>query len=125
MYEPDTLQIEKRKPETKEQKEKRLRDRELNDLRIVLSNPEGRRFMWRLMEKCKFFVDGYIHGDAGYGTTYNAGRKNIGLWTLEEITAAKQDAFTQIQREHLSEAKREEMEEKDKVGEKDILKINS
>jgi len=107
--------------ETLEQKAKRLRDRELNDIKLILSSPEGRRFLWRVLSEAQVFRDGYVHGDAGFGTTYNSGRRGIGLWALAEIMEAKPDAFMQMQREHASEAKREELDEKERIENKDIL----
>jgi hypothetical protein len=115
------MEVEKRKPETPEQRAKRLRDRELNDLRVILSTPEGRRLIWRILSEARIFHDGYTHGDAGYGTTYNCGRRSIGVWTLAEVMEAKPEAFMQMQREYNSEAKREEIEIKHKLENKDIL----
>ena len=114
--------VEKRPPETQEQRAKRKRDRELNDIRVVLAGPEGRRFMWRVLSEGKIFVDGYVHGDGGFGTTYSTGRRSIGVWALSEVMEAKAESFMQMQREHASEAKREEMEDKDLENAKDILK---
>lgn len=116
--------VEKRKPDTPEQIAKRKRDRELNDIKVMLATPEGRRFIWRVLSEGKIFVDGYIPDDKGYGTTYNTGRRSVGLWALAEVMEAKPEAFMQMQREHASEAKREETEENDKKEERDILKID-
>ena len=117
--------IEKRKSETPEQREKRKRDRQLNDLRVILSTPEGRRFVWRVLAEGKMFVDGYVPGDQGYGTTRNAGRHLVGIWAMAEIMEAKPEAFMQMQRENASEATREEMHDKEVREKKDILTIDS
>lgn len=112
---------EKRKPENPQEKAKRLRNRDLNDIRVVLSTPEGRRFYWRLLSKAQVFIDGYVAGDRGYGTTRNTGMKFVGHWALDEMLEAKPSAFTQMQREHASELKREELAQDEFVGQKDIL----
>lgn len=112
---------EKRKPETPQEKALRLRNRELNDLRVILNTPEGRRFFWRLLSKAQVFIDGYVPGDNGYGTARNTGMKFIGHWALNELLEAKPSAFTQMQREHASELKREELVEEQYKDEKDIL----
>lgn len=114
--------MEKRKPESQEQRAKRKRDRDINDLRVIIATVEGRRFLWRLLSEGKIFVDGYVHGDKGYGTTYSAGRRSVGLWSLAEIMEAKPEAFMQMQREHASEAKREEMDDIEKEENTEILK---
>ena len=115
----------KRPKETVQQKNKRLRDREVNDIRKVISTPEGRRFYWRLLEIGGIFSDGYISGDNGYGTTYKSGRRSVGVWSLSELMEANPGGFTQMQREHASEAKRDKIEEEKKIEEKDILKTGS
>ena len=118
------MAVEKRKPDTPEDKAKRKRERELNDLRSILATPEGRRFIWRVLSEARIFNDGYTHGDAGYGTTYNCGRRSVGVWALAEMMEAKPSAFMQIQNEVASEAKNEELEEKQRVEETDILKTS-
>lgn len=117
--------IEKRKPETAEDKAKRKRNRELNDIRVIVASPEGRRFLWRVLSEGKIFQDGYIHGDAGYGTTYTTGKRSVGVWALSELMEAKPEVFMQMQRENASEAKREEMDEKEKNEQKDILQTDN
>ncbi len=113
--------VEKRKKESPEDKAKRKRDREINDVRVVASTPEGRRFLWRLLSEGKIFQDGYVHGDAGFGTTYNCGRRSIGVWALSELMEASPNTFLQMQNENASEAKREEIEQIDEIFERDVL----
>ena len=115
---------EKRKPDTPEQIAKRKRDREINDNKKILAMPEGRRHFRRLLAIARIYIDGYVAGDSGYETTYNCGRRSVGLWALSEMMEADPNAFMQMQREHASEAKREEIEEKEKEEKRDILKID-
>jgi len=115
---------EKRKPESPEDKAKRIRNRELNDIRVVTSTPEGRRFIWRVLTEGKIFQSGYVHGDSGYGTTYSAGQRSVGVWALSELLEAKPDVFMQMQKEHASEMKREEMSLKEHEDlKKNVLEI--
>ncbi|MFA5217142.1 hypothetical protein [Sulfuricurvum sp.] len=113
--------IEKRKPESPQEKESRVRERRLNDLRVILNLPEGRRLVWWILTICKVFVDGYVPGDSGYETTRNTGIKWVGHWLLNLVFEAKPAAFTQMQREHASELKREELVEEEYIEQKDIL----
>lgn len=69
-----------------EKREKDDRDRELSDLRVVLSSVEGRRLLWRLMGKFKwgqavFNVDATV-------MAFNAGMQNAGNYLVSEITEA-------------------------------------
>ena len=118
-------EIEKRKPDNQADKAKRKRNRELNDLRIVSMTPEGRRLIWRVLTEGKVFHDGYVHGDGGFGTTFNSGRRSVGVWLLAEVMEAKPDLFMQMQKEHASEVKREEMELKEMAETKDMLEVYS
>ena len=113
-----------KKPEKPQDKSKRKRNRELNDIRVVLSTPEGRRFIWRIITFVRIFKDAFFRGDTDT-TLYNTGRKSVGLWVLDEVLYAKPDAFGQMQREHLSEYKREAIENEEYVESKDILKTDT
>lgn len=112
---------EKRKPESPEEKAKRIDNRRLNDFRVILNMPEGRRIIWWILTVCKVFVDGYVAGDNGYATTRNTGIKWVGHWLLNWVLRAKPSAFTQMQRENASEVKREEIIEDQYKEEKDIF----
>lgn len=117
--------MEKRKAEKPSDKSIRIRNRELNDIRVVLNTPEGRRFYWRILEQGQLFIDGYVSGDNGYGSTRNLGTKKVGLWALAEIMAAKPNAFSQMQRENASEKEREKMVHEDYIENRDILETDS
>jgi hypothetical protein len=112
------------KPLTEKQKEeKRIRDRELSDLRFALKHVECRRIFWRLMAHAGTFRSPYVVGDNGYETTYNVGRQDSGRHILNEIIAAKPDAFTQMQNENASEKVSKDNERKLKEKDRDILTI--
>lgn len=105
--------------ETPEQRQKRKRDTELADLRHILKDPEGRRFMWRLLGEAKLFHGSFVMGDQGYGTTYNEGRRSIGCWAFSELLEAKPEAYNQMQREHSSLERRDEIIESKTKKEKE------
>lgn len=73
-----------------ENKEKFNREKELRDLASILQEPQGRRFIWRLLEHCKLFESiqkqsAEIH--------YLSGIRDIGLFILSEVNDADQVAF--------------------------------
>lgn len=78
-------------------KNKRLRDRDLGDIRKVLSTPEGRRFFWRILSKCGIFHASWS-GDTNQ-TLVNEGRREIGLIFLDDLMEASPQSFVQLQRE--------------------------
>jgi hypothetical protein len=86
-----------------EERRKRYRDREIGDIRKILALPEGRRFMWRIMEFAGPTRLSFSQNDRT--TAFNEGRREVGLFLLKDIMEVKPEAFIQMQREHISEAK--------------------
>ena len=75
---------------TRKRKDERLRERELNDLRLVMSSVEGRRFVWRLLEKAGVFRTSFT----GNSTTFfNEGMRNMGLMVLGDVHEAAAEAY--------------------------------
>ena len=93
--------LDPRKPRgvTPEQtaKAKLLRQRELGDLKVVLSTKEGRRFFWGLMQRSKIFDEAmtgnantyYIIGMQDLGKTYF---RDAHLAALKEYRLAEDEA---------------------------------
>jgi hypothetical protein len=77
-------------------REKRLREREMNDIRYLLQSIQGRRFLWRLMGHCKVFESIW---ESSAKIHHNAGMQDIGHFVMAEIVAANEDAFLQMMKE--------------------------
>ena len=92
---------------------KRLQEREQGDIRKVLSLPEGRRFVWKLMSDAGVFRSSFTGNSQ---TFFNEGQRNMGLVILNQVMGAKPEAFTQMQAEAASE-KRQHDEELKKAQE--------
>jgi len=88
-----------------EAKAKKLREKELGDIRKVLSEPEGRRFYWRVLSKCGVFRSSWT-GDVNQ-TLVNEGSRVIGTLLLDDLLEASPGAFAQMQREFKSKSKEE------------------
>ena len=72
------------------EKEESVRERELNDLIIILSSEEGKRLVWRLLAHCGTFgsiwsPNAQIH--------YNSGKQDVGHFLMAEIVEAKPEAL--------------------------------
>jgi len=75
---------------------RRIRERELNDMRAVLNTAEGRRFVWRLFDKAGIFRTSFT----GNSTTFfNEGQRNLGLLFFNDMMQAMPEAFALMQRE--------------------------
>lgn len=73
-----------------------LRDQQLNDLRYVLNDERGRRFIWRLLGECGVYQTSFT----GNSTTFfNEGKRQIGLFTLGEVMEASIEAYLKMQHE--------------------------
>lgn len=80
--------------------EKRVRQKEIDDVRKILKTPEGRRFIWRQLSKCGLFRNSFTLNSNQTG--FNEGQRNIGLDLLNDVNEADVAAFAQMQNEYLS-----------------------
>lgn len=72
------------------------RESELNDLRWVLSDPRGRRFVWRLMSFCKVF-ESIWHPSAVIH--YNSGQQDVGHMIMADVVEANDESLITMMRE--------------------------
>lgn len=79
------------------QAERHSRDCELDDLKSVLSKPEGRRVLWRIMSECSTFGSIW-HPSAAIH--YNSGKQDLGHWLMGEITEAGEDLLFKMMKEN-------------------------
>lgn len=72
------------------------REKELAEFKAILETYGGRSFVWRLLTQCGVFRTSFT----GNSTTFfNEGKRQIGLWTLDEIYSADPNAFQKMQNE--------------------------
>jgi hypothetical protein len=87
----DESQVKDRK-----RKDERLRDIELADVKKIMGSYEGRRFMWRLLDRAGVFRTSFT----GNSTTFfNEGMRNIGLIVLADVMAACADQYVVMMNE--------------------------
>lgn len=72
------------------------RERELADLGFVMSTPQGRRVMWKLLSFCKTFNSVW---EASAKIHYNSGQQDVGHFLMAEIMASNEDAYLQMAKE--------------------------
>lgn len=72
------------------------RDKELDDIRFILSTPQGRRVYWRLLSQFGIFKTSFT----GNSTTFfNEGQRNAGLFLLSELNDADPEAYVLMMKE--------------------------
>lgn len=77
------------------QKEKLGRERELNDLKFLLSSEQGRRFVWRYLELCGVFKSSFTGSSE---TFFLEGQRNIGLKLLADVMEADPESYIKMQK---------------------------
>lgn len=60
------------------------REQEIADFRWLMSDPHGRRFVWRLMSEGGVFYETFVPGDA-LATAHREGKRVQGLKLLNEV----------------------------------------
>lgn len=80
---------------------KKIRARQLDDIKKVLELPEGRRFLWRILEEGRVLSSCYH--DNSQTMAYYEGKRDVGLFVLSELTSVNKNALGKIQNEHFSE----------------------
>jgi len=80
-----------------EKRERREANDDVKDLKKILATPEGIRFVWRVMAKCKTFGEAYAPGEL---KVYNMGQQAIGRWLMSECVLADKSAMTKILVQH-------------------------
>jgi hypothetical protein len=76
------------------EKEESRADQELQDLRLLLSIAEGRRFIWRLMVHCNVFSS--VFGDSDRDTNRKVGKQDVGHFLLMEVDKARPEALLEM-----------------------------
>lgn len=81
-------------------KERFNREDELNDIRFLLTLPQFRKFIWRMITYCNVFASIWrpsaeIH--------HLSGKQDVGHFILAEVVEANEDAFLQMMKESKKE----------------------
>lgn len=102
-YDKNFYDAEEHEAEEKAKKEEMIaRIKRLDDIRWILSNAKGRRFLWWVLELCGVFRASYVSRDSNQ-TAFNEGNRDIGIRVLATVQAADSKAYSQMQDEHLAE----------------------
>lgn len=101
MYEEEEL-----KQKEQEKEFKRKHQRELDDLKWILSDPRGRRFVWKLIKYTCHVFDGYFSGSSR--DIHEHAKQFVGKIVLRDIMDATGfKALDQMYREDEAEKKME------------------
>ena len=73
------------------------RDVQLEDIKEVLRSHAGRRFVWRILEKCGTF-NSIWHSSAAIH--YNSGQQDIGHFIMSEIAESGEEQLFKLMAEN-------------------------
>lgn len=80
-----------------QEKERYNKRSDQGDLAKVLESPQGRRFVWRLLTLCGVFQSSF---EDNYGaTSFNEGRRSVGLRLLSEVTDLNPEHYVLMMQE--------------------------
>lgn len=79
-------------------KQKRSARDEIDELLWLMSDPRGRHFVWRLLQRFGIYQLSYVQGDPAH-SAFNEGRRNEGLKLLSQIMENCPARFTEMQKE--------------------------
>ena len=88
----DDVQVKKRRT-----KAQLVREQQIEDLRVLLSLPGNREFLWRLFEECGMFRS--LSSLSPEAMQLASGRRDVGLWLRAELNEADPRACINIERE--------------------------
>ena len=71
---------------------------EVDELLWLMSDPRGRRFVWRLLQGFGVYQLSYVPGDPAH-SAFNEGRRNEGLKLMSQIMEHCPARFTEMQKE--------------------------
>jgi len=88
------LDISKPRDVAKMEKAQNLKEIQASsDLKWVLSKPEGKRFMWRLLSSCNIFTANHLTSEELH---FVNGRRSVGLKFLDEILKVDALSFVEM-----------------------------
>ena len=68
-----------------------VREREIEEFRVILETEAGRAFVWRILSYCRMFERPVTHE---LETFRQLGHGDVGQWLLNEVFTSDIEAFT-------------------------------
>jgi hypothetical protein len=71
-----------------------LEDQSKDDLKFILSTPQGKRFLYKLLSHCGVYQSSF--DNSGSKVYFNEGQRSVGLHVLSEIEKADENGYFNI-----------------------------
>lgn len=85
----------------------RIRNREIDEMRLALKTPGVRNIFWRLLREAQIYETSFA-GERPLTMSFNEGKKHVGRWLLGELLTADPGAYIQMQAEKKAENENED-----------------
>lgn len=99
--------LDKFQTEAAQKRDRREREKELNDLRLLIGMKEFRRFMDRFLTRARCFATVYAPGEQIY---FNSGWQDSGFYVMSELEAASPEGLMLLLKERMSDKQRAALE---------------
>jgi len=91
---PTDTASQEREAVLEEQKAREIRRREVGDLTWLMANAQGRRIVWRLLQRAGVYMSSFNH--SGSVMAFNEGRRDMGLFLLAETSDASPNGLLKM-----------------------------
>lgn len=95
---PTDLRGNEREVERDEALARETRRKEIEDLRWLMAHAQGRRVVWRLLERAGLYRTSFNH--SGSLMAFNEGKRDMGLFVLAEISEAAPEGYVKLLKEN-------------------------
>lgn len=85
--------------EQKAEQAEQDRKAEIDELLWLMSDKRGRRWMWRRLQELGVYRLSYTFGSDFAATSFNEGRRSVGLSLLAQISQHCPERFNEMQKE--------------------------
>lgn len=95
-HDPLDIRAEERAKKLAEDKQALQRRREIDDFKWLMGHEQGRRFMWRLLDKAGVYRSSFTGNSE---TFFREGMRNIGLMLIADIHEATPSEYARMLKE--------------------------
>lgn len=85
-HDPTDTSSQEREAILEEKTAREIRRLEVGDLKWMMANAQGRRIVWRLLDRAGVYRSSFNH--SGSVMAHNEGRRDMGLFILAEVSEA-------------------------------------
>lgn len=100
-YDPTDIRAQEAARESHDREQKKSNDTEESDIKWLMRNKQGRRVVWRLLEKAGVFRS--VFNTNAMAMSFAEGHRNYGLQTLTLIHAACPELFPVMLKENTND----------------------